>query len=119
MEKLATPEQTFLKTVGRRLQAARKATGLSLQDVADRLGLKTRATVGHWETGINPVDIGKLWRLARLYGTSVLALVSDDMSPDELAALVKRHVERAGGSSAQPGDRLGELKPRKRQRAAM
>lgn len=111
-------EDDFLRAVGRRLQAARKAAGFSLQAVADRLGLKTRATVGHWETGLNPVDIGKLWRLARLYGTSVLALVADDLSPDEMAALVKRHMEGVRSRAVPSAQRLGESATVLRKRAS-
>src|SRR5688572_26318374 len=44
-----TQTAAFLKQVGQRLAAGRKANGMSLDSVAAHLGLKSRAAVGHWE----------------------------------------------------------------------
>lgn len=71
------------KALGRRLAAARKIAGFpSLQSVADRLtelGYPIgKAAVGHWETGTNLPDAIWLRRLAKLYNTTLDALVWDD-----------------------------------------
>lgn len=91
-----TAVNQFLEQVGRRLRNARAAKGLSLQQVADHLGIKARATVGHWETGHNPVDLNKLYRLARLYGTTVPALVTESVSAADALAILQRELAPAG-----------------------
>jgi len=53
------------RAMGRRIAAARSASGLTLAHVADALGV-TRATVGHWETGFRAIKHHDLARLARL-----------------------------------------------------
>jgi transcriptional regulator with XRE-family HTH domain len=100
-----TQTTAFLKQVGQRLAAERKANGMSLESVAAHLGLKSRAAVGHWETGVNPIDLGKLWRLARLYKTTVVSLVAGDISDDDLLALTRRQLAAKPGPAA-PAERL-------------
>lgn len=85
-------ELAFRKAVGRRLQDARNRAGKSLDQAAEHLGM-SRGAVGHWETGVNPVDIGKLRRLARFYKTTVVALVSDGMTAEDVLALAAMHIE--------------------------
>jgi transcriptional regulator with XRE-family HTH domain len=82
--KQVTAEEAFRQEVGRRIAAARKAAELSIVDIAGHLGVN-RATVGHWETGKNPVDIGKLYRLARMLGVEPAALLSDASPPEPIA----------------------------------
>ena len=81
----------FQRQVGERLRAERNKAGLSLQAAADHLDL-SRAAIGHWETGVNPIDIGKLHQLARLYGTTVVALVADKLSHEDFIALTARQL---------------------------
>jgi transcriptional regulator with XRE-family HTH domain len=88
-----TDAAQFLRQVGRRLQAARTRAGYTLDQVASFMGHKSRASVGHWETGQNPIDIAKLRRLARHYETTVVALLADELSSEDLVALVKRGLE--------------------------
>lgn len=77
----------FLKELGASLRSARGKANMSLQGAADYLGV-TKAAVGHWETGTNPIGADKLFRLARKYGTTVSALVSSHITRADLAALV-------------------------------
>lgn len=79
-EEQVTAEHAFRQQVGARIKAARKAAGLTIDDVAAHLDVN-RATVGHWETGKNPVDIGKLYRVARLCGCEPAALLADEAPP--------------------------------------
>jgi len=53
--------------LGRQLRELRKAAGLSLKDAAARLG-KSRASVGHWETGYYRPGQADLEALLELYG---------------------------------------------------
>ncbi|MBI3330027.1 MAG: ImmA/IrrE family metallo-endopeptidase [Nitrospinae bacterium] len=62
------------KVLGRRLQEARKARGLTQQDVAKELGL-ARTTVTAIEKGDRSVQPEELLQLARLYGRGVSELV--------------------------------------------
>lgn len=73
-DELVTAEHAFRRAVGKRLKQARKECGLSIDQVAKHLGL-SRATIGHWETGQNPVDLGRLYLLARKYGVSPASLL--------------------------------------------
>ncbi len=88
-----TDAETFLKAVGQRLRQARQLRGLSLEAVAERLELKSKQAVGHWETGVNPIDLRKLRRLARIYETTVMALVAEDLPTDDLLAMMRRALE--------------------------
>jgi transcriptional regulator with XRE-family HTH domain len=103
-----TGEMAFRKMVGRRLQEARKSAGLNLDTVADHFDV-SRAAVGHWETGKNPMDLGRLYLLARLYRTSVFALVAEDLTTDDFLALTRRQLEaKAPAGVASVGvDKLG------------
>lgn len=65
------------KAIGQRLQAARKAAGLTQQQVADKLSL-VKATVSSWEVGTNQPDLSYLKQLAKIYGVSADALLWDD-----------------------------------------
>lgn len=83
----------FLVAVGKRLASHRGAAGMSIQAVAKELDL-SKAAVGHWETGKNPVGLDKLFRLARMYGTTVVALVAgDELSNADLVALMNQRLK--------------------------
>lgn len=84
----------YRRQVGQRLRAAREDKSLSLRDVGARLGI-SHGTVGHWETGQNPVDLDDLRRLARLYETSVVALLAEKMTDEDVLALTKRQFSDA------------------------
>lgn len=54
-------------TIGARLRKAREGMGLTQEQVAGVLGV-TRAEVSYYETGRREISLGKLVRLAALYG---------------------------------------------------
>ena len=70
------------KALGKRLAAARTLAGLTIAGAADALRKKgypiTKQGLGHWETGRNVPDAIWLRRLAKLYGSTLDALVWDD-----------------------------------------
>lgn len=95
------PPKTFSAVVGRRLRMARETKELSLRDVAGRLGL-SHGAIGHWETGESPISLDNLARLAKLYDTTVVALVAQRLSNEDVAALVRRQLDDASHSA--PGE---------------
>ena len=61
------------------LRAWRKKKRLSLEIIAQRLGV-ARTSVGRWETGVTPISIADLQKLAALYNISTSQLTA---SPDQ------------------------------------
>lgn len=70
------------KALGKRLGAARTLKSFTIDAAAKKLtelGYPiTKQALGHWETGRNVPDAIWLRRLAKLYGTTLDALVWDD-----------------------------------------
>ena len=63
------------------LKKARKAKGLTQDDVAQALGAKN-TTVSNWENGVSRPDVDTLVSLCRLYGISpndILEYYNDDL----------------------------------------
>lgn len=52
------------------LKRIRKSTGLTQQQLADKLG-KSQQIVGHWETGYSQPDMSTLFELFNMYGISL------------------------------------------------
>ncbi len=61
--------------LSQRLRQLRKERSLTLQEVADHLGV-TRASASKWETGLNHPSFKRLEALAKLYGVSTPELLS-------------------------------------------
>ena len=57
------------QTLGRRIQEARKAAGLSQESLGERLGV-SRQAVSKWESGASDPSTSNLLALAKLYGVS-------------------------------------------------
>ena len=55
------------KTLGGRIQAGRKAAGLSQEALGEKLGV-SRQAVSKWENGTSEPNTSNLMALARLYG---------------------------------------------------
>lgn len=74
-------DQEVQQALGARLAAARRASGLSLQGVADKLAAAgmgvSRATVGAWEDGRNVPDALVVGQLARIYAVTADALAGN------------------------------------------
>jgi Zn-dependent peptidase ImmA (M78 family)/DNA-binding XRE family transcriptional regulator len=81
--------------LGRRLQDARKARGLTQQDVARDLGI-ARTTVTAIEQGERHVRPEELIQLSRLYGRGVNELVRDREVAEELAIQFRAAIAHAG-----------------------
>ena len=61
--------------ISRNIQAARKALGLTQEDLANRLGV-ARQTVAKWESGESLPDLENAYALAKLLGVSVDDLIA-------------------------------------------
>jgi Zn-dependent peptidase ImmA (M78 family)/transcriptional regulator with XRE-family HTH domain len=83
------------KRVGRRLQDARKARGLTQQDVAKDLGI-ARTTVTAIEQGERRVRPEEFIRLSRLYGRGGNDLVRDREVAEEFAIQFRAAIAQAG-----------------------
>ena len=65
------------------IRAKRKAGGMTLQDLADRLGV-SGAAVGMWERGETLPAADKLPEIARALGCSIDELFHDHKSTEEI-----------------------------------
>lgn len=82
--------------MGRRLQQARQALGLSQDELAAVLGIGT-TTLSAWETGRNRIDIVKLARAAARFGFTL-----DWIALGSLAALPRGLAERIEALASTP-----------------
>lgn len=62
--------------LGQRLRQLRKEKSLTLQQVADELGV-TKACVSKWETGTSSPDLNRLDRLANVFGLDARDLLGE------------------------------------------
>lgn len=67
-------EDTIGTRVGARLREARLQAGLTVREVADRIGVK-HAIIVKYENGAIVPSIDRLYTLARLYGLTAAALL--------------------------------------------
>lgn len=67
-----------------KLMELRRKTGLSQEQLADRLGV-TRQSVSKWESGAAMPELGKLIALSELFGVSIDYLVKDGDALDPAA----------------------------------
>lgn len=68
-----TPQRR--KEFGQRLTEAREAKEISRERLAEKMGIKSRAAVGHWETGARTPDVGTLAHLCELLDASAEKLL--------------------------------------------
>lgn len=86
------------KTLGADLRALRKARGLTLQDIADRLG-RSVGWVSQIERDLSQPSITDLRRIARLFGVPVSLLFGTPSTrPDEAGYVVRAGARRPIGS---------------------
>jgi transcriptional regulator with XRE-family HTH domain len=75
--RMAVTEKDFYRALGRRIAEARKAQGLSQEQLADELGI-AQQTLGHYEVGRLRVAVAQLPQLARALATTVEDLVGEE-----------------------------------------
>ena len=64
-------------TFGEKLKEARKAAGLSQEELAEKLSV-SRSAVAKWETGSGMPDVSNLKAMAQLLSVSVDYLLDED-----------------------------------------
>ena len=80
-----------------KLYELRRASGMSQEELAEKLGV-SRQAVSKWENGSTQPELAKLIELSRLYGVSVDALLSlEHAKPED-----ERAPEAPAGAPAQP-----------------
>lgn len=71
-------ESEFLRLLALRLNAARKARGLKVADVARAMPEVSSGIVGHWFRGIRKPQLDNLRKLASILEVSLSSLLEDD-----------------------------------------
>ena len=72
------------KTLGGRIQAGRKAAGLSQEALGERLGV-SRQAVSRWEADAAVPELEKLIAMSRLFGVTTDFLLKDELEEAEYA----------------------------------
>ncbi len=78
--------------LGNSLFSARKKSGMSQEEVAERLGV-SRQTISKWETNETLPDIRQSKRLAVLYHLSLDELIDFDVDVKEIEEVIQRTSE--------------------------
>ena len=72
------------QTLGRRIQEARKAAGLSQESLGERLGV-SRQAVSKWESDASVPDLENLIAMSRIFGVTIGALLGMEPAAEEPA----------------------------------
>jgi Zn-dependent peptidase ImmA (M78 family)/DNA-binding XRE family transcriptional regulator len=99
-----------LDSIGTLLRASRERVGLSQEEAAEAAGVN-RVLLAYYETGRRQVPLTVGATLARLYGTSLEALVAGEQAADaaiDVSGLLFRAAPRSLGERALAGLRLFE-----------
>jgi transcriptional regulator with XRE-family HTH domain len=108
-------ERAAAARIGRRLRDAREAAGLSLRELAQRVGLRDHTVLIKYERGETPPSSARLLSLARALGCSAAALLAGrdetmalidavDRADDALVAQLEFLLERLGAPPPEPPD---------------
>lgn len=88
------------QALGERLQAARKARGLTQQEVADRLQI-ARTTLTAIEKGERLIRPDELMLLAQLYNESVNRLLRQEINPEPFAVQFRAALSQFSGTETE------------------
>ena len=72
-----------MSTIGDNIQQMRKALGWTQEDLAKRMGYKSKSTINKIELGINDIPQNKIVKFAKVLGTTPANLMGWD-DPSEL-----------------------------------
>lgn len=80
--------------LGNSFFGARKKTGLSQEQVAEKLGV-SRQTISKWETDETIPDIYQSKKMARLYNVSLDELIDFDIDVKKIQEIIEKSDEKA------------------------
>lgn len=95
------------QTLGRRVQEARKAAGLSQESLGERLGV-SRQAVSKWESDASVPDLENLIAMSRIFGVTIGAL----LGVEPPAAPSEGDAPESPGDGAEDAAPAGELTDR-------
>lgn len=72
-----------MSTVGDNISLLRKRLGLTQEELANRMGYKSKSTINKIELGINDIPQSKIAKFADVLGTTPAFLMGWDEEPDE------------------------------------
>ena len=87
--------------IGNRIKARREELGLTQQQLADRLGYKSKATINKIEMGINGISQRRIVDFANALQTSIEYLMEMDKPGDENSQQAGWYTDSATAKAAQ------------------
>ena len=97
------------QTLGRRVQEARKAAGLSQESLGERLGV-SRQAVSKWEADAAVPELENLIAMSRIFGVTIGALLG--VEPEAAEDRSEEDAPKAPGEGAEGAAPAGELTDR-------
>ena len=76
--------------IGKNIAAARKQAGITQEELATRVGYKTKSAINKIELGIRDLPQKKIAAFANALGTTPSHLMGWDQEPEDLGALAAR-----------------------------
>ena len=102
------------QTLGRRIQEARKAAGLSQESLGERLGV-SRQAVSKWEADTSVPELENLIAMSRIFGVTIGALLGVEPAAEEPA---EEEAAETSGEEAENTAPVEELSGRALREAA-
>ena len=97
------------QTLGRRIQEARKAAGLSQESLGERLGV-SRQAVSKWEADAAVPELENLIAMSRIFGVTIGALLG--VEPEAAEDRSEKDAPEAPGEGVEGTAPAGELTDR-------
>lgn len=97
-------------SVGKNIRARREELGWTQQDLADRMGYKTKSSINKIELGINDVSQSKVFDFARALNTSpayIMGINDIPSSTEDVGKNIRARREELGWTQRELADRMG------------
>ena len=72
-----------MNTIGERIKQRRTELGLSQDELAEKMGYKSRSTIAKIEKGVNDVVQANIVKFSKILNTSIAYLMGWDSDPEE------------------------------------
>lgn len=77
----AVPSPAPPEAIGHRIRAARESHGMTQEDLAQKMGYRSKSTINKIEKGINDIPRAKVAEFAHVLGVSAVSLMGLDPAP--------------------------------------